>query len=83
MPSYPEFAGRVIAITGAAQGIGAVTAKAFAKEQAHVALLDLDDAGAQAVAQEITGAGGRALVVHTNVTDERSVADAVSRVAGE
>jgi 3-oxoacyl-[acyl-carrier protein] reductase len=58
MPSYPEFAGRVIAITGAAQGIGAVTAKAFAKEQAHVALLDLDDAGAQAVAQEITGAGG-------------------------
>jgi len=83
MPSYPEFAGRVIAITGAAQGIGAVTAKAFAKEQAHVALLDLDDAGAQAVAQEITGAGGRALVVHTNVTDERSVAEAVSRVAGE
>ncbi len=83
MPSYPEFAGRVIAITGAAQGIGAVTAKAFAKEQAHVALLDLDDAGAQAVAKEITGAGGRALGVHTNVTDEKSVADAVARVAAE
>jgi len=83
MPSYPEFAGRVVAITGAAQGIGAVTALAFAKEKAHVALLDLDEPAAQAVARQITSAGGRALVVHTNVTDEKSVAAAVARVAAE
>ena len=83
MPSYPEFADRIVAITGAAQGIGAVTALAFAQEKARVALLDLDEPGAQAVAKEIAGAGGHPLAVHTNVTDEQSVAAAVARVVAE
>ncbi len=83
MPSYPEFAGRVIVITGSAQGIGAVTALDFAKEKARVALLDLDEAGARAVASRITAAGGSALVVHTNVTDEKSVAAAIDKVVAE
>ena len=78
MPNYPEFAGRVVAITGAAQGIGAVTARAFAQEQASVALLDIDAAGAQAIAAEIVAAGGRALAVRTDVTDEKSVAAAIA-----
>ncbi len=83
MPSYPEFAGRNIIVTGAAQGIGAVTAAAFAKERARVALLDIDMASAQAIAKEISNAGGRALAVETNVTEEQSVADAVAQVVAE
>src|SRR3954453_19974110 len=83
MPSYPEFAGRVIAITGAAQGIGAVTALDFAREKARVALLDLDEAGARAVAGQIAAAGGSALAVHTNVTDEKSVSAAGEKVVAE
>jgi 3-oxoacyl-[acyl-carrier protein] reductase len=83
MPSYPEFAGRIVAITGAAQGIGAVTARAFAKERAYVALLDIDAAGAQAIAAEINAAGGRALAVHTDVTDEKSVAAAIAGTLAE
>ena len=47
MASYPELSGRVVAVTGAAQGIGAATARAFAEQQASVALLDIDGAGAQ------------------------------------
>jgi 3-oxoacyl-[acyl-carrier protein] reductase len=78
MPSYPEFAGRRVAITGAAQGIGAVTARAFAKEQACIALLDIDTAAAQVIAGEITAAGGRALAIHTDVTHEASVAAAIA-----
>jgi len=83
MPSYPEFSGRVVAVTGAAQGIGAVTARAFASQQARVALLDLDEAGAQAVAGEIAIAGGCAFVVPTDVTDPESVAAAVASVVAE
>ena len=77
MPTYAEFAGRSIAITGAAQGIGAVTAHAFAKEHACVALLDIDMAAAKTVAAEIVAAGGRAVAIATDVTDEASVAAAI------
>jgi 3-oxoacyl-[acyl-carrier protein] reductase len=78
MATYPEFAGRAVAITGAAQGIGAEAARAFAAQGASIALLDIDEKGAQKVAQEITDARGRALVVRTDVTDEASVAAAVA-----
>ena len=77
MPKYPEFAGRVVAVTGAAQGIGASTARAFAGERAHVVLLDIDEKGAQQVAAEIRAADGRALAIKVDVTDERSVAHAI------
>lgn len=83
MPSYPEFAGRVVAVTGAAQGIGAVTARAFAEQHACVALLDIDEKGAKQVAEKILGAGGRALVLRTDVTDEQSVAQAIAGTVAE
>jgi 3-oxoacyl-[acyl-carrier protein] reductase len=83
MPSYLEFAGRVIAVTGAAQGIGAVTARAFAEEHACVALLDIDEKGAKQVAEKIRAAGGRALVARTDVTDEQSVAQAIAATVAE
>ncbi len=83
MPSYSEFAGRIVAVTGAAQGIGAETACAFADQRASVALLDIDEAGAKKVAAEIVAAGGRALALAADVTDETSVAKAIAGVVSE
>ena len=78
MPSYPEFAGRVVAITGAAQGIGAVTARLFAEQRARVALLDIDDPGVRSIGAEITDAGGNVFTARTDVTDDASVAEAIA-----
>ena len=83
MASYPELAGRVVAITGAAQGIGAETARAFASQGAAVALLDIDGAGAKKVADGIAGGQARAVPVHVDVTDEASVGRAIATVVAE
>jgi 3-oxoacyl-[acyl-carrier protein] reductase len=83
MPIYPEFKGRIAVVTGAAQGIGAVTAIAFAKQGASVALLDIDGASAKKVADAVTVEGGKAIAVHVDVTDEQSVARAIGTVVTE
>lgn len=83
MATYPELKGRVAAITGAAQGIGAATARAFAQQGAHVALLDIDGAGAKKVADAIAGGEGRAVAIHVDVTDEASIGRAMAAVAAE
>ena len=70
-------AGQVAVITGAAGAIGFATAKAFAAAGAEVALLDLDEAAAQAKAKAI---GGAALGVRCDVTDAASVRDAFAAV---
>lgn len=60
-------------ITGGASGLGEATARHFAAQGAQVTLLDRDDARGMQVATEI---GGH--FVKTDVTDEKSVQDAVA-----
>ena len=81
MAIYPELKNRVAVVTGAAQGIGASTVREFAQQGAHVALLDIDEAGAQKVAAELKDA--RALCVRVDVTDDNSVTAALAKVAAE
>ena len=71
-------AGQVAVITGAAGAIGFATAKAFAAAGAEVALLDVDEAAAQAKAKAI---GGAAQGIRCDVTDAASVKDAFAQVA--
>lgn len=65
--------GKVALVTGAAQGLGAVFAKALADEGAKVALADIDDTGPAAAAVESDVAGAETLALETDVTDEASV----------
>jgi len=62
--------GRVVAITGASSGIGEATALACAEAGAHVALAARREEQITALAQRIEAAGGEALALTTDVTDE-------------
>jgi len=75
--------GRVTAITGGALGIGRATARLFAAEGATVAIGDVDVAGAEAVAKEIGGRGGRALAVGVDVGEADQVQAFVDRIVAE
>ncbi len=69
--------GKVAFITGGASGIGASTARRFAQEGARVALADVQPDEGEKVRDEITQAGGEALYVPCDVSDEHSVRDAI------
>ena len=62
--------GKVAILTGSGRGIGAAAAKMFAAEGASVVVSDLDPAPAEETATTIRNAGGKAIVVAGDVTDE-------------
>jgi 3-oxoacyl-[acyl-carrier protein] reductase len=79
----PGVEGRAALVTGAAQGIGAEVARRLAAGGASVAVLDVNEQAAQAVADEITGSGGRAIGVSADVSRREQVQAAIERVVGE
>ncbi|WP_335981988.1 3-oxoacyl-ACP reductase FabG [Streptomyces sp. CA2R106] len=74
---------RVAIVTGGARGIGAATAVRLATEGRAVAVIDLDEDACKGTVESITGAGGRAIAVGADVSDEAQVQAAVARVAEE
>ncbi|MEW1910422.1 3-oxoacyl-ACP reductase FabG [Kitasatospora sp. NPDC085895] len=74
---------RTAVVTGAARGIGAGVAKRLAADGLSVAVIDLDEQACKPVVEEIEAAGGRALAVGVDVTDEPGVQGAVDRIARE
>ena len=78
-PGSPYFRdGEVALVTGAGGGIGAATAQLFAAEGARVVVVDIDRAGAESVAAAIADAGGEAVGLAADVTDEGQVEAAVT-----
>lgn len=69
---------RVAIVTGAGGGFGEGIAKHFAELGAKVVVADLRAEAAQQVAAAIEAAGGQAIAVHVDVTQDTSVADMVA-----
>ncbi len=78
-----RFEGRVAVVTGAAQGIGAATARRLAAEGAIVAVLDRNAEGASATAEDIRAIGGSAVGLACDVSSAASVTAAVAAVAAQ
>lgn len=78
--------GGVAIVTGAAAGIGRSIAETFAKAGAAVVVTDLKKEGADKVAEAIGAAGGKAIGLECNVTDEAhriAVVDAAAQTFGK
>lgn len=60
--------GKNVIVTGAAGGLGKATSITLAKAGAGIAVLDVNEAGAQAVVDEINAIGGRAEAIVGDIT---------------
>ena len=77
---YQDLEGKVALVTGGSFGIGRTTILEYTKNKAKVAIADIDEAGAQAVAEEVRSLGGEAIVIKADVSksaDVKAMVDAV------
>ncbi|PRC58660.1 short-chain dehydrogenase, partial [Mycobacterium sp. ITM-2017-0098] len=71
---------RVAVVTGGASGMGESSCHELARRGHKVAVLDLNGAAAQRVAEELRADGAVALGVAADVTDRAAVEDAFAKV---
>jgi len=70
-------------VTAAASGMGRAGALGFAREGASVAVVDVDEAGANSVVQEITAAGGKAIALAGDLRQDSFAREIVRRTTRE
>lgn len=81
-PTY-DFNGQAALVTGAASGLGAATAKAFAEAGAGLVLVDQDAEALNAVTGALTASGAKAFSIVGDVSDEALAETAVGRAVSE
>ena len=78
-----EFEGRIAVVTGAASGLGAATAEAFARQGATVVLVDLAKAAVEERQSALEALGATASAEAIDITDADAVTGMLSRIAHE
>ncbi|HLW59160.1 MAG TPA: SDR family NAD(P)-dependent oxidoreductase [bacterium] len=78
-----EFAGKVVIVSGGAQGVSSVILRRFAQAGARAVIADIDDERAAAGMRELTAQGCDVRFVHTDVRDSAQVNAMVDRVVRE
>jgi 3-oxoacyl-[acyl-carrier protein] reductase len=78
-----KLAGKISAVTGAAQGIGRAIALLFAREGADVVIVDRNRKSSEDVAEEIQSLGRRSMAVNLDVGDEAQVEDGFKNISRE
>ncbi len=83
LPDLVSLQGQVALVTGAGRGIGRAIALRLAEAGAAVAISDMEADTAESVAVEVRGAGGTALAVAADVSDEAAVKSMVRACTDE
>ena len=73
----------VVVITGASAGVGRATARAFARQGAHIGLLARGRDGLEATQREVESLGGKAILIPTDVADPDQIEQAAEIVERE
>ncbi|TAK73490.1 MAG: 3-hydroxybutyrate dehydrogenase [Aquabacterium sp.] len=81
--SSSPLSGKVAVVTGAASGIGKSIALTLAQAGASIGIADLNLEGSQAAATEIEKAGGKAIGVAMDVTQEEAVDKGIDEIAAK
>ena len=76
---YPSLAGRVVFVSGGASGIGADIVRAFARNRARVAFVDLQREAGEALANELARESEAPLFLPADVTDISALQGAIAK----
>jgi len=68
-----RMSGKVVFLTGGGGALGQVSAELFAREGAHVAIIDAVKEKAEEAAHRINADGGKAIALHADIKDETAV----------
>jgi len=74
---------KVAVITGGASGMGRAMAERFAEEGCSIAISDISESLGHKTATEVSGAGGEAIFVKCDVTNNSQVQDMVNAIIGK
>ncbi len=82
--TYPSLRGRAVLVTGGATGIGESVVRGFARQDARVAFLDIQQEPAHRLVESIAGEGCPVpLFIHCDLTDIAKLQAAVEQVFAE